>query len=430
MGKRDSLLTQGIAAAKAGDKNTARRLLTQAVRRDPAAEAGWLWLSEVLDTPQGKAFCLQRVLALNPNNRAALKGLAALESAAPAPVVVAQPSPPAPPPRIRQVPAPKKAPTGSALWANLVRHAHFWQAAARQKAVLGLASLAALVRQARFGLAAAFKKAATALASSAGLVRQARFWQVVVMGLAIVAFGLVAALLYATFNRSSAAEDEMLAAVSPSPTPWPRGTLRPTFTPTWTPTPTPTPTDTSTPTFTPTSTPTFTPTFTPTSTPRPKPKVQRSAATAAPVSTPVPRPTLPPRSLDPRLAQLGVRVESAFVGVGQPYWRLVEARWTDAKESGGKHSIFVEALNANGSRAVGQPVIVQWAGGNVVLTVEDKPLPDWGVDFPMYNTLGSYSVNVGGAPSDSIVGLGLGTIEAPEFRVHTSFYLTFRLVYR
>jgi hypothetical protein len=89
---------------------------------------------------------------------------------------------------------------------------------------------------------------------------------------------------------------------------------------------------------------------------------------------------------------------------------LVEARWTDEKASAGKHSIYVEVLNAGGSRAVGQPVIVQWAGGNVVMAVEDRPPPDWGVNFPMYNTLGSYSVNVGGAPSDSVVGLGLGTV--------------------
>jgi hypothetical protein len=48
----------------------------------------------------------------------------------------------------------------------------------------------------------------------------------------------------------------------------------------------------------------------------------------------------------------------------------------------------------------------------------------------MYNTLGSYAVSVGGAPSDRIVGLGLGTAEAPNFTIHTSFYLTFRLAYR
>jgi len=48
----------------------------------------------------------------------------------------------------------------------------------------------------------------------------------------------------------------------------------------------------------------------------------------------------------------------------------------------------------------------------------------------MYNTLGSYSVNVGGAPSDRVAGMGLGTMEAPQFKIHTCFYLTFRWVYR
>jgi hypothetical protein len=108
----------------------------------------------------------------------------------------------------------------------------------------------------------------------------------------------------------------------------------------------------------------------------------------------------------------------------------VEARWTNEPESAGKHSIYVEVLDIQGNRAVGQPVIVQWAGGNIILPVEDLPPPDWGVNFPMYNTLGSYAVNVGGTPSDRVVGLGLGTIEAPNFTVHTCFYLTFRLTYR
>jgi hypothetical protein len=118
------------------------------------------------------------------------------------------------------------------------------------------------------------------------------------------------------------------------------------------------------------------------------------------------------------------------VSEGQPYWRLVEARWSDEAQSAGKHSIFVEALDPHGGRAVGQPVIVRWAGGNAAIYVEDRPAPDWGVDFAMYNTLGSYSVNMGGAPSDRIVGMGLGTAEARNFTIHTSFYLTFRLVYR
>jgi hypothetical protein len=377
MTTRDSLLAQGIAAAKAGDKGAARRLLTGAVRRNPDSEAAWLWLSSVLDTPQGKAFCLRRVLALDPDNQIARKGLAALGMGLPEPAPVAQP----------QVAAP-------------VRRSEAWRRPVARKRVWRMPALNTIVRQ-------------------------PRFWQVVVACMAIIALGLVGILAYAAFNGSGVDDDTALAAIA-SPTPWPRGTLRPTFTST--PTPTPTPTHTPTPTWTPTFTPT--PTETPTATPTPTRRARRSPATATPLPTPTPRPTLPPRSLDSRLEQLGVRVEPAFVGTGQPYWRLVKARWTDEGESAGKHSIYVEVLDVHGQRSTGQPVIVQWTDGNVVLTVEDVPPPDWGVNFPMYNTLGSYAVSVGGAPSDRLVGLGLGTVEAPDFTIHTSFYLTFRLVYR
>lgn len=393
MTTRDSILAQGIAAAKAGDKGAARQLLTQAVRRSPESEAAWLWLSSVLDTPQGKAFCLQRVLALNPGNQLARRGLAALEAASPAPAPSARPPAAGPAQPTPAIQSPAVAPAGPAL-------AQPPQRATKQRP------------------------------SVSDLVRQPRFWQVVIAGLAVIALGLVGILAYAAVNGTSAAQDGELAAVLPSPTPWPRGTLRPTFTstPTNTPTPTHTPTPTPTPTFTHTPTPAPTATNTPTSTPAPR--VRRLPPTATSPAPPRPRPTLPPRSLDPRLVDLGVRVEPAFVGSGQPYWRLVEARWADEKESAGKHSIYVRVLDAQGRRAIGQPVIVQWTDGNVVLPAEDLSPPDWAVNFPMYNTLGSYAVSVGGAPTDRLVGLGLGTAQAPKFTIHTSFYLTFRLVYR
>jgi hypothetical protein len=117
------------------------------------------------------------------------------------------------------------------------------------------------------------------------------------------------------------------------------------------------------------------------------------------------------------------------VAPGQPHWYLVEARWADEREAAGKHNIFVEVLDTQGGRALGQMVIVQWPDGSVALPVEDPPPPDWAVDFPMYNTLGSYAVSVGGGPSDRLVGLGLGTAEDPHMKVHTSFYLVFRRVY-
>ncbi len=383
----DSLLAQGILAARAGEKSTARRLLSQVIQEDPNSEAAWLWLSSVLDTPQGRAHCLRQVLALNPRNQTAQKGLAALEDAPPAPAIVAQT-----PPAEALPPVETKEP---ALVEVLPEEpAPAWQ----------------------------------------DLVGSQRFWQVTLLSLAVVASILVGFLLYAVLGGAFAAEEEPVAVVLPSPTPWPRGTLRPTFTatPTNTATPTHTPTITPTPThtYTPTPLPTETPVPTDTPTPTPKPRVRRRSPTA----TPLPTATvgLPPlvRTLDGRLTLLGVQIAPVSVPAGQPYWRLIDARWEDGEQSGGKHSIYVEVLDAAGNRALGERVVVEWASGSATLVVKDVPPPELSVNFPMYNTLGSYSVRVLGLPSDRISGMGMGTIEAPNFTVHTCFYLTFRLATR
>lgn len=150
--------------------------------------------------------------------------------------------------------------------------------------------------------------------------------------------------------------------------------------------------------------------------------------TTPPTATPGPDPVTP--TLDGRLALLGVRVEPASVSQGQPYWRLVDAYWTDESESAGRHSIYIEVLDAAGNRALGQQVIVEWTDGSATLVAKDVPPPEYSVNFPMYSVLGSYAVRVLGYPSDRICGLGLGTIEAPNFTIHTCFYLTFRLAYR
>jgi hypothetical protein len=78
---------------------------------------------------------------------------------------------------------------------------------------------------------------------------------------------------------------------------------------------------------------------------------------------------------------------------------------------------------------VGQPVIVQWPGSAISLVVEDRPPPEYGVNFPMYACLGAYAISIGGAPSDKVTGMGLGTAAMPDFTIHTSFYLTFRWVH-
>lgn len=383
----DSFLARGIAAAKAGDRAAARELLTCAVRQDPGAESAWLWLSAVLDTPQGRAFCLRKVLDINPANRAAQQGLAALEKFEPAAALVVQPEAPT---------LVIKAPSGPPVPETVPESSP-----------------------------APAAPAAPAARPSRGVSREARMWQAIVACLTVVALSLIGVLAYASLAGTDTAEQGALAA-APSSTPGPAGTLRPTFTATATPTPTDTDTPTPTPTYTATPTPTDTATPTPTVTPVPR---RRAKATATATAPPTARPTLPACNWDGRLNLLGVDVVRAPVAPGQPYWRLVEARWANEAEAAGKHSIYVEAIDEHGRRTVGQPVVIQWAGGNQSLPVEDRPPPDWGVNFPMYNTLGSYSVSIGGGPSERVVGMGLGTPDAPAFKVHTSFYLVFRWVY-
>jgi len=85
------LRQRGITAAKAGDKDEARRLLQQAIRLEPDSEAAWLWLASVARDAQERLFCLNKILEINPNNETALKAIESL-NAPPAPAApVVQP---------------------------------------------------------------------------------------------------------------------------------------------------------------------------------------------------------------------------------------------------------------------------------------------------------------------------------------------------
>mgnify|MGYP001131281106 CR=1 FL=1 len=73
-----NLLKQGIAALNAGQKAEARNLLMQVVQQDEHNEMGWLWLSGAVDTDEERRVCLENVLAINPNNGVARRGLESL----------------------------------------------------------------------------------------------------------------------------------------------------------------------------------------------------------------------------------------------------------------------------------------------------------------------------------------------------------------
>ncbi len=94
------MLEAGIAAARAGDRARARRLLAEVVRQEPGNEQGWLWLAGMVDRPAETIYCLEQALIVNPNNQAARQGIAwarrQLEEPPAPPPAPATPAPPAP----------------------------------------------------------------------------------------------------------------------------------------------------------------------------------------------------------------------------------------------------------------------------------------------------------------------------------------------
>ncbi len=74
----NQMLHQGIAAARAGQREAARTILQNVVRLDPRNEIAWMWLSSVAADDTERLFCLKKLLEINPANEFALKGLKAL----------------------------------------------------------------------------------------------------------------------------------------------------------------------------------------------------------------------------------------------------------------------------------------------------------------------------------------------------------------
>ncbi|HMA33139.1 MAG TPA: hypothetical protein VKY74_01565 [Chloroflexia bacterium] len=71
----EELLTKGKMAATSGQKDLAREYLGRVVQLEPQHEEAWLWLSGVANNLPMMKTCLERVLALNPQNTQAQEGM-------------------------------------------------------------------------------------------------------------------------------------------------------------------------------------------------------------------------------------------------------------------------------------------------------------------------------------------------------------------
>jgi hypothetical protein len=81
MSNTAELLRRGIAAAKAGQRQLARDLLSQVIEQDERNEQAWLWLSGAVELLDDRHLCLQNVLVINPGNVHAQAGLRLIEQA-------------------------------------------------------------------------------------------------------------------------------------------------------------------------------------------------------------------------------------------------------------------------------------------------------------------------------------------------------------
>ena len=64
----DRLLSKGIAAAKNGERETARELLTEAAELNSLSEEAWMWLASISEYPEELVAFLTNVLTINPAN--------------------------------------------------------------------------------------------------------------------------------------------------------------------------------------------------------------------------------------------------------------------------------------------------------------------------------------------------------------------------
>ena len=75
----ENLFAQARNAIATGHREEGRRLLVAILREDPDFAPAWLWMSGVLDEPDRRRECLERVLILDPSNAAAKQGLEILD---------------------------------------------------------------------------------------------------------------------------------------------------------------------------------------------------------------------------------------------------------------------------------------------------------------------------------------------------------------
>jgi Peptidase family M23 len=158
----------------------------------------------------------------------------------------------------------------------------------------------------------------------------------------------------------------------------------------------------------------------------------------APEPTPPPPATTYPTFWDERLTRRGCTLTQVQATVGVDVWRVTVGRWFDEDEAGGRTNIFVRVLDAGGQLVIAEPVTFFWGSGSSTKPTEHKSDPwlasmglgaDYSLDFGMDNVAPSYGLRMDSWElSDIINGCGLGSLEQPDYKIHTAYFFEIQLV--
>jgi hypothetical protein len=127
------------------------------------------------------------------------------------------------------------------------------------------------------------------------------------------------------------------------------------------------------------------------------------------------------------IAHYGAVIQHANVPAGTKYWKIVDAFHLSGAENKGNHNIFVEMLNADGSRRFGAHCTL-YVGDKQFTNTVDKPANERsGTDFPIYRGP-RYEVSGADMPSDRASGFSTDypDEEAGNSSGHHSYMVVFQ----
>jgi uncharacterized protein YgiM (DUF1202 family) len=147
------------------------------------------------------------------------------------------------------------------------------------------------------------------------------------------------------------------------------------------------------------------------------------------ISHDAPSSTLPPRKIDPRLTQRGTTIQEASVSPGTSYFRLNEAQFFDHTQAGGRHHVYVEAVDERGAPLANIPFTFSWPSGKAQIVTNGKSGFD-AANQPFSEGRNAFNVAPADSLGDVVKGIGMGEDDPGGWNAgeHTSTLLRFQRV--